>query len=199
LSIFIFPNLNQYMEKTNNNSQTKNNSVLRLVMLLISILAGLLIIGEGIYYVYKMSSPKQSENRLSMPTPAQSQPESTPAVAVENSSPTSAQPAQDLTGKWVGKYEVTAPKECVVAAGSWTAYVNQSGDSFSGSYKSDAISGVISGKYSDTKDFSWTVTGNGIIQLKGNVASPNAITGDLTGPTCPGTSQKITGTFSGGR
>jgi len=200
------------MEKINNEVQTKNNQVHRLVIFGVAVLIGLLIVGGGLYYIFKISSPVQPDGQPVVSTPAQAQPDSisvtgdslsestsTQSAMANDIASSSEQSAQDLTGKWAGKYKITAPKECAGVAGSWTADVNQSGDSFSGSYKSDVVKGVVSGNSSGANDFNWTVTGNGIIQLKGNVTSQNAVAGNFTGPICPSTSQKTIGTFSGGR
>lgn len=173
------------MEKTNNESGEKK----RPSKFWISMLAGFLVTGGIFYFTQRTSSPKQSEGQSSVPAPAQSQSESVPA-----------QSADDLTGKWAGKYKVSSPKGCAGFSGSWTADVTQNGKSFSGSYKSDVVvNGVISGSSSSSKDFNWIVTGGGGARLKGKVVSLNKVEGNFTGPVCPGTSQKTTGTFSGGR
>lgn len=185
------------MEKTNNGSPKTNG----LAKFGIAALAGLLFAGGMFFWVYRTFSPKPSDSQLANPA----QKEET-ASAVENDSPASAagsaatQPTYDLTGKWSGKYKVTSPKGCAGFSGSWTASLKQNGDSFSGSYTSDVlVNGVVSGKSSGAKGFSWTVTGGGGAQLKGNVTGPNSLAGNFTGPTCPGTSARTAGTFSGGK
>lgn len=190
------------MEKTNNDQKVKNNSMSGLAKFGIAVLAGLSISGVAFYYVYKTNSAKQPESQSS--ELAQSQSESTPAMEASSSASPSksvaTQSVPDLTGKWAGKYKVTSPKGCAGFSGSWTANLKQSGDSFSGSYKSDVlVNGVVSGKYSGVKGFNWTVSGGGGAQLSGSVTGPNSIGGSFTGPTCPGTSQRTSGTFSGGR
>lgn len=177
--------------------RTNNNSIRRFIPFGIAMLGALLVVGGGFFYVYKTSSSKQPESQSAVPMPAQSQSELT-SVSSPESAP--AQSAPDLTGKWTGKYKVTSPKGCAGFSGSWTAKLTQSGSSFSGSYKSDVlVNGVVSGTSSGTKGFSWKVTGGGGAQLKGSVTGPNSIAGSFTGPTCPGTSQRTAGTFSGGR
>lgn len=179
------------MKKINNNSQTKDGSKQKPVLFLIALLIGLLIVAGVLLYIYKKNFPKQTENQSSTMEQIQSEPapESVSAPSTVN-----------LTGKWSGKYTVTSPAECSGFAGSWTANIKQDGNSFSGSYKSDAlVNGVVSGKFSGDKDFDWTVTGGGGAQLKGSIISPNKVTGNFTGPKCPITSQLTSGTFSGGR
>ena len=195
------------VEKINNNSQVNNSSSQRRFLpFILAFLAGFLIVGGGLYYLYYVYKASSSQPPVSQ-TPAaavmQLQPES--ATRAKDSSrtapsqPASSQSATDLTGKWSGEYKIISPEACAGFSGPWTANITQSDNSFSGSYKSDLISGTVSGSSSATNNFNWIVTGNGIIQLKCNVTSPNAVSGNFTGPVCPGTSQKATGNFFGGR
>lgn len=110
-------------------------------------------------------------------------------------------PQANLSGKWLGRYTVTAPAVCKGESGAWTATLVQKGNSISGAFQSDAGSGTVNGSTSGN-GLSWSVKGGGSdISFKGSSPSPNTIEGTFTGQVCDEEEapQKTSGTFFGGR
>lgn len=107
-------------------------------------------------------------------------------------------PVTDISGNWTGTYRITSPRACAGINGSWTAEVTQSGKVFTGNYNSDLVYGTTSGHYTNSKNFIWTVRGNGIVNFKGKVTSPTIVSGHITTQAkCPGTHKKMQGSFTG--
>jgi uncharacterized protein (DUF2147 family) len=107
-------------------------------------------------------------------------------------------PVTDISGWWDGTYQITSPQSCKGIGGSWVANATQTGTKFTGNYVSDLVTGSVSGKYKDSRNFIWTVNGNGIITFKGKVTNPTTVSGHITSRAkCPGTHKKMQGSFVG--
>jgi len=108
----------------------------------------------------------------------------------------------DISGEWLGDYIVTEPEECAGERGGWKATLTQSGDTFGGSYTSDAVSGLISGGAIMGSDVSWYVTDSGgSVSLSGTIGSTNTVEGTFIGIVCHEefAPYRTKGTFFGGR
>lgn len=166
---------------------------------LIGLVAALVFISVAagiIYTAVKITGDKQPTEEESVIKPLEEE---------DDRPTTDFQPYKEpsnISGEWLGSYIVTEPEACAGIKAGWSATLTQSGTALSGSYKSDAISGILSGGAIIGDSVSWKVGGGeGDITFNGAIASPNTIDGSFIGPVCDKelAPSRTRGSFFGGR
>ncbi|GEM_PF-6320817 len=183
---------------------------------IIPLIIALLIVGGGFVGVYTIATghfPKfdfKSPAPSPSPSPAKNPfPQASPAP-VDNNLPERQMTPQDkggpikqtanISGKWVGRYTISAPAACNGGSGAWTANLVDTNGTLSGSFESDAGGGSISGLYSGSQ-MNFSVGGGGSgISFSGSV-SGNTASGAFKGQVCDPKEapQGTSGSFFGGR